>query len=61
MIRFGGEIMTAALVKIDASTVPIHLDYCNTGGMCPAGTVQFGLWKWIGEEACFCMAASGSP
>lgn len=59
-IMFGGKIVTEALVKIDESADPIHVDYFNTGGMCPGGTVQFGLLKWIGDEACFCMAAPGS-
>jgi uncharacterized protein (TIGR03067 family) len=60
-IMFSGKIMIEALVKIDESTDPIHVDYCNAGGLCPGGTVQFGLLQWIGDEACFCMAASGSP
>jgi len=60
-IMFGGQIMTEALVKIDESANPVHVDYCNTGGMCPAGTVQLGLLKWIGGEVCFCTGAPGSP
>jgi hypothetical protein len=36
------------------------VDYYNTDGM-DKGAIQHGIFKWIGEEACFCMAAPGKP
>ena len=59
-ISFGGQIMIHALVRLDENTDPMHVDYYNTGGACK-GTIQYGLLKWIGDEACFCMAAPGQP
>jgi uncharacterized protein (TIGR03067 family) len=59
-ISFGGRMMIQALVRIDESTTPTHVDYYNTDGMCK-GAVQLGIFQWIGEEACFCMAAPGQP
>jgi uncharacterized protein (TIGR03067 family) len=59
-ISFGGQTMIHALVRLDENADPIHVDYFNLD---PAGkgTVQFGLLRWIGDEACFCMATSGAP
>ncbi len=59
-ISFGGQVMIQALVRLDESTDPISVDYYNTCGIA-AGTVQMGIMKWIGDEACFCMAALGQP
>lgn len=59
-IFFGGQLMIHALVRIDESTDPVQVDYYNTGGAC-AGSLQHGLFKWIGDEACFCMAGPGQP
>jgi uncharacterized protein (TIGR03067 family) len=59
-ISFGGQLMIHALVRIDESKNPIHVDYCNVGGACP-DTVQHGIFEWQDEDACFCMAAPGQP
>ncbi len=59
-IRIGGQTMVHALVRLDESADPMRLDYYNVDGACK-GTIQHGLLKWIGEEACFCMAAPGRP
>ena len=59
-ISFGGRTMIQALIRIDESTTPIHVDYYNTDGM-SKGTIQEGIFQWIGEEACFCTAAPGQP
>ncbi|HEX3357472.1 MAG TPA: TIGR03067 domain-containing protein [Tepidisphaeraceae bacterium] len=59
-ISFGGQVMIHALVKLDESTDPMHVDYYNLDGEC-RGTVQHGILKWIDDEACFCMAAPGQP
>ena len=59
-ISFGGQMMIHALVRIDESTDPAHVDYYNIGGAC-AGSLQYGLLKWVEDEACFCMAAPGQP
>ena len=52
--------MIHALVRLDESTDPMHVDYYNLDGACK-GAIQLGLLKWIGDEACFCMAAPGDP
>lgn len=59
-ISFGGRNMIEALVRLDESADPMHVDYYNTDGMCK-GAIQHGLFKWIGDEACFCMAAPVQP
>jgi uncharacterized protein (TIGR03067 family) len=59
-ISFGGQTMIHALVRLDESMEPIHVDYYNLDGAAK-GTVQFGLLKWIDDEACFCMSAPGDP
>lgn len=57
-ISFGGQVIIDALVRIDESASPVHVDYCNTGGAA-AGTLQCGIFEWRGAEACFCMGAPG--
>lgn len=59
-ISFGGNVMIDALVRIDESAKPMAVDYYNTGGDV-RGTVQHGIMKWVGDNACFCMAAPGDP
>jgi uncharacterized protein (TIGR03067 family) len=59
-ITVAGQLIVHALVRIDENTSPMHVDYWNVGGACK-GTVQYGLMKWVGEEACFCMSAPGQP
>ena len=59
-ISFGGQTMIHALVKLDESTDPMHVDYYNLDGACK-GAIQHGLFEWIGNEACFCMAAPNDP
>jgi len=59
-ITFGGQTMIHALVRLKEQTDPIEVDYYNLDAPIE-GTTQHGLFKWIGEEACFCMAAPGQP
>jgi uncharacterized protein (TIGR03067 family) len=59
-ITFGGQMMIHALVRLDESKDPIHVDYCNLAEACK-GTIQLGLMKWIDDEICFCMAAPNGP
>ncbi len=59
-ISFGEQTMIHALVRLDESADPIHVDYLNIGGGAN-GTVQHGLLKWAGDEPVFCMAAPGQP
>jgi uncharacterized protein (TIGR03067 family) len=55
-ISFGGQTMIHALVRLDESTDPMHVDYYNLEGACK-GAIQLGLMKWLDDEVCFCMAA----
>lgn len=59
-ISFGGQTMIHALVRIDESTTPTHVDYFS---LIPAtkGVVQEGIMEWRGDDACFCMSPHGRP
>lgn len=59
-ISFGGQVMIHALVRLDETADPIAVDYLNQAGP-TKGQVQHGIFKWDGEDACFCMAAAGQP
>jgi uncharacterized protein (TIGR03067 family) len=59
-ISVGGRVVIHTLVKIDESFSPMRVDYHNIGGVAE-GTVQHGLFKWDGDEACFCIAPPGEP
>jgi uncharacterized protein (TIGR03067 family) len=59
-IAFGRSVMIRALVKLDDSADPIAVDYYHLAGAA-AGQVQYGILKWDGSDACFCMAAAGDP
>ena len=59
-IFFGGQLLIDALIRIGESQSPIHIDYYNIGGFAK-GTLQHGIMRWIGEDACFCMASPGQP
>lgn len=57
-VSFGGTVMVDALVRIDETVTPMHVDYANIGG--PAkGTIQLGIMEWRGDEAWFCIGAPG--
>lgn len=57
-ISIGGIKMIQALVRIDESQSPMHVDYLNIGGKAK-GTTQFGVMEWRDDAAWFCMAAPG--
>ncbi len=59
-IVFGGQLIIHALIRIDETRDPIHVDYSHIGGM-SKGAYQEGILRWVGDDACFCMAASGRP
>jgi uncharacterized protein (TIGR03067 family) len=59
-ITFGGQLMIHALVRLDEGADPVHVDYHNLHGA-SQGTRQLGIMTWIGDDACFCMAAPGQP
>jgi uncharacterized protein (TIGR03067 family) len=59
-IFFAGQLIIHALIRIDETQNPIHVDYYNIGGM-SKGSIQQGIMKWSGDDACFCMAAPGQP
>lgn len=59
-VDFGGQVVVDALVRLSESMDPIHVEYQDrsAGG---SGTLQFGILRWDGDDAVFCMAASGQP
>lgn len=59
-ISVGGRVAIHALVRLDERSRPVAIDYYNLEG--PAkGLVQRGLFRWEGEEACFCIAPPDAP
>jgi uncharacterized protein (TIGR03067 family) len=59
-ISFGGQTMIHALVRLDESTDPIHVDYYSLAEACK-GVIQLGIMRWQGDDVCFCMAAPNDP
>jgi uncharacterized protein (TIGR03067 family) len=59
-ISFGGQTMIHALVRLDESTDPVHVDYYNLEGAC-RGVIQLGIMRWIDGDVCFCMAGPSDP
>jgi len=59
-ISFGGRVIIHALVRLNEGADPIQVDYFNVDGEC-RGLIQHGIFKWVRDEACFCMAAPGHP
>ncbi|MCA9234631.1 MAG: TIGR03067 domain-containing protein [Planctomycetales bacterium] len=59
-ISFGGQTMIHALIRLDETANPVHVDYYNLDGAA-RGTIQHGILSWMGDEACFCIAAPGRP
>lgn len=57
-IIFGGQVTVDALVRVDASTDPVNIDYLNCCGHA-AGQVQQGILQWVGPEIRVNMAAPG--
>jgi len=55
-ITFGGQTMIHALVRLDESNAPTHVDYYNLD-RASEGSIQLGIMKWVDDEVCFCMAA----
>jgi uncharacterized protein (TIGR03067 family) len=56
----GGMVMIHALVRIDESRRPMHVDYLNIGGVAK-GTVQLGIMEWRQNAVCFCTAEPAAP
>jgi len=59
-ISFGGQTILHVLMRIDETSDPMHVEYYNLDGA-NKGAIQLGIGKWIGNDACFCMAAPGQP
>lgn len=59
-ITFAGQVMIDALVRFDERHDPVWVDYYNAGGP-TKGTIQLGIMKWEGKDACFCLASPGEP
>jgi uncharacterized protein (TIGR03067 family) len=57
-IRFGGQVMIHALVRINEKAGPVEVDYFNLTGPVK-GAIQLGIMEWRGDVVCFCMAATG--
>jgi uncharacterized protein (TIGR03067 family) len=57
-ILFGGQTMIHALVRLNEEMDPVHVDYYNLDGP-TKGSIQLGIFKWTGDDACFCMASPG--
>jgi uncharacterized protein (TIGR03067 family) len=58
-IVFGGQTMVHAKIRCNEAATPIEIDYFNLVGKA-RGSISFGLFRWDGEEAVFCMGAPGA-
>ncbi len=58
-IFFGGQLLIHALVRIDESQNPIHVDYYNIGGFAK-GTMQQGIMKWARRGSVFLHGRPGA-
>lgn len=58
-IVFGGQTMVHAKIRCNEAATPIEIDYFNLVGKAK-GSISFGLFRWDGEEAVFCMGAPGA-
>jgi uncharacterized protein (TIGR03067 family) len=58
-VWFGGQLMIHALVRIEESKSPMEVDYLHQAGPL-AGTVQYGIMRWEGEEVVVSMSAPGT-
>ena len=58
-VVFGGQTMVHALMRLNASTSPIEIDYLNIGK--GARTVSLGILDWMGDEVRISMASAGAP
>ena len=59
-VVFGGQTMVHAKVCCNEAAIPIEIDYFNLVGNAK-GSISFGLFRWDGEEAVFCMGAPRAP
>jgi uncharacterized protein (TIGR03067 family) len=57
-VTVGGAVVVQALVRIDESATPIHIDYFGMAGSAK-GAIQRGIMEWRGDTAWFCMGAPG--
>ena len=57
---FGGQMMIHALVRLDESNAPTHVDYYNLD-RASEGSIQLGIMKWVDDEVCFCMGPPNGP
>jgi uncharacterized protein (TIGR03067 family) len=58
-VIFGGQTMLHAKVRFNEASSPLEVDYLNLAGK-SAGSLSLGLFRWDGEEAVFCIGASGA-
>lgn len=57
-VVFGGQVMLHVKMRIDASVLPIAVDYLHLHGR-DKGKVSKGLMQWEGDDVCFLIAAPG--
>ncbi|MEZ5404369.1 MAG: TIGR03067 domain-containing protein [Bryobacteraceae bacterium] len=59
-VVFGGQTMLHAKMRFDEASSPVTVDYLNLSGR-GKRTISLGLFRWIGDEAEFCMGSPGAP
>jgi uncharacterized protein (TIGR03067 family) len=59
-VIFGGQTQLHAKVRFNETANPIEVDYLHLAGK-SKGTMQFGLFRWDGDDAVYCMAEPGGP
>ena len=59
-VVFGGQTMLHAKFRFNEAAKPLEVDYLNLAGKAK-GSISFGLFRWNGDEAVFCIGAPGKP
>ncbi len=59
-VVFGGQTMVHAKVRFHESACPVEVDYMSLEGR-SVGAVSYGIFRWDGDDAVFCVARAGEP
>jgi len=59
-VVFGGQTQLHAKMRFHEAATPIEVDYLHLAGK-GKGSISLGLFRWVGEEAVFCIGAPGKP
>ena len=61
IVMVGGQMVLRATFRLDPSKKPKTIDYRVLGGNPPAGSLQLGIYDFMGDMLRFCFAPPGAP